>query len=267
MSALYGIKRRGIGRQMSGPVQHEREMLTRSDSQEVTIDNGWTDHVATTADGDRAEPDAKVTSDQIASVTCLDEQDAVSSLDANEPPVTTDDMVVKAAVVTSDQGAGHYEQGGADRTSPDDLGGDGRTDLPVEDAEIAPATSLISDGVTSDPEDDGTHPDDESLVTNWDFKLNPDRPFEVKSCGCVLPKWQNVDWRDMENGHRYLFVVGYGRSPQGKRTKRRKYGHYYTHKGLQRYMKGEYGEEIQQLQPKSASKDGTIPNHRVRGRK
>ena len=77
------------------------------------------------------------------------------------------------------------------------------------------------------------------------YALNMKKLFEEAECGCFLPKWRGAEWRDMENGHRVLWYVGTGLSETGKVTKRRKYGKYFTHKGINLIVRGEYAEELE----------------------
>jgi hypothetical protein len=104
-----------------------------------------------------------------------------------------------------------------------------------------------SGNVTSDIEDDDA-PD----MTLVDFVLNEKKLFEVAKCGCYLPKWVNIEWRDQEGGHRYLRCVGMGLSVNGKPTKRRKYGQWYGHRAITLFVENEYAKELNTYKQRQA---------------
>lgn len=64
--------------------------------------------------------------------------------------------------------------------------------------------------------------------------------WEIKECGCRLPKISKHEWRDFENGHRLLVVVGYGKSKNNKRVKKRDCVRYYTHTAMKEHWENEY---------------------------
>jgi hypothetical protein len=66
--------------------------------------------------------------------------------------------------------------------------------------------------------------------------------WEIKPCGCRLPKIPKHEWRDFENGHRLLVVLGYGKSKNGKRVKKRDCVRYYTHEAVREFLEGDYGQ-------------------------
>lgn len=94
--------------------------------------------------------------------------------------------------------------------------------------------------------------DEEESLPDFDFILDQKKLFETHSCGCHLPKWKGVEWRDQENGHRYLRYVGMGVSRNNKPTKRRKYGKYYTHRALELFVENDYASELETFRQKQA---------------
>ena len=64
--------------------------------------------------------------------------------------------------------------------------------------------------------------------------------WEIKPCGCRLPKFPKHEWRDFENGHRLLAVIGYGKSKNDKRVKKRDCVRYYTHAAMKLFWENEY---------------------------
>src|SRR5262249_60404110 len=56
-----------------------------------------------------------------------------------------------------------------------------------------------------------------------------------------FPKWE---WRDFENGHRLLVVIGYGKSKNNKRVKKRDCVRYYTHAAMKLFWENEYAGQI-----------------------
>jgi hypothetical protein len=64
--------------------------------------------------------------------------------------------------------------------------------------------------------------------------------WEIKPCGCRLPKFPKWEWRDFENGHRLLIVVGYGKSKNDKRVKKRDCVRYYTHAAMKLFWESEH---------------------------
>src|SRR5262249_25241219 len=68
--------------------------------------------------------------------------------------------------------------------------------------------------------------------------------WEIRECGCRLPKIPKGEWRDFENGHRLLVVIGYGKSKNNKRVKKRDCVRYYTHAAMKLFWENEYGGQI-----------------------
>ena len=64
--------------------------------------------------------------------------------------------------------------------------------------------------------------------------------WEIKECGCRLPKMAKHEWRDFENGHRLLAVIGYGKSKNDKRVKKRDCVRYYTHAAMKLFWENEH---------------------------
>lgn len=64
--------------------------------------------------------------------------------------------------------------------------------------------------------------------------------WEIKECGCRLPKIPKGEWRDFENGHRLLVVIGYGKSKNNKRVKKRDCVRYYTHAAMKLFWENEH---------------------------
>jgi hypothetical protein len=81
----------------------------------------------------------------------------------------------------------------------------------------------------------------------------PGGRFKVLTCGCHLPRWKHTEWREFENGHRLLFIVGYGKNGNGNTNRKRKYGRYYTHRAIQRFIEKEYKDELKQFQSEHSS--------------
>lgn len=60
-------------------------------------------------------------------------------------------------------------------------------------------------------------------------------------CGCRLPQWKGIEWRNGESGHYFLQYIGTAISCSGKRVKRREYGRFYSHRAAQLFMENEGG--------------------------
>lgn len=111
------------------------------------------------------------------------------------------------------------------------------TELPVEKSLVTFGENVPSDAEVTE--------DDLSPEIAGDFLLNEAKLFEVAECGCYLPKWKSIEWRKQEEGHRYLRCVGSGLSVNGKPTKRRKYGKWFTHRALTLFVEEEYEQELE----------------------
>ena len=97
--------------------------------------------------------------------------------------------------------------------------------------------------VTSDS--DGVKPQKENVLpfrkkAISHTKRKEKAEWEIKECGCRLPKLPKWEWRDFENGHRLLIVIGYGKSKNDKRVKKRDCARYYTHKAMKLFWENEY---------------------------